>query len=55
MALSLKQVVQGEYLDQDWEAMLAAEQPEIEMPLSAALSETRLVQESSPDESRTEA
>jgi small subunit ribosomal protein S1 len=55
MALSLKQVVQGEYLDQDWEAMLAAEQPEIETPLSAALSETRLIQESSPDESRTEA
>ncbi len=55
MALSLKQVVQGEYLDQDWEAMLAAEQPEMETPLAAALSDAHLVQESSPDESRTEA
>jgi small subunit ribosomal protein S1 len=40
MALSLKQAAQGEYLDQDWKAMLAAEQPEPESPLSAALSET---------------
>lgn len=40
MALSLKQVSQGEFLDQDWRAMLAAERPEPESPLSAALSET---------------
>jgi small subunit ribosomal protein S1 len=48
MALSLKQVVQGEYLDQDWEAMLAADQPERESPLSTALSDTSLVQDSPP-------
>lgn len=40
MALSLKQVAQGQYLDQDWQAMLAAEQSEPASPLSAALSET---------------
>jgi small subunit ribosomal protein S1 len=40
IALSLKQAAQGEYLDQDWKAMLAAEQPTPESPLSAALSET---------------
>lgn len=40
MALSLKQATQGEYLGQDWKAILAAEQPEPESPLSAALSET---------------
>jgi small subunit ribosomal protein S1 len=40
MALSLKQAAQGEYLDQDWKAILAAEQPEPQSPLSAALSET---------------
>jgi small subunit ribosomal protein S1 len=40
MALSLKRVAQGEYLGQDWEAMLAAEQTEPESQLSAALSET---------------
>jgi small subunit ribosomal protein S1 len=42
MALSLKQVAQGEYLEQDWEAMMAAEQPELESPLSTAFSETAL-------------
>jgi len=40
MALSLKQAAQGEYLEQDWKAMLAAEQPKPQSPLSAALSET---------------
>jgi small subunit ribosomal protein S1 len=49
MALSLKRVVQGEYLEQDWEAMLATEQSELESPLSAALSETSFVQESPPE------
>jgi ribosomal protein S1 len=39
MALSLKQVAEGEALDQDWKAVLTAEQPEAESPLSAALSE----------------
>jgi len=38
MALSLKRADQAEYLDQDWKAMLATEQPE--SPLSAALSQT---------------
>jgi len=55
MALSLKQVVQGEYLDQDWEAMLAAEQPEMESPLSAMLSETPLAHTAPPEERRGEA
>ncbi len=45
MALSLKQVAQGEYLDQDWETMLAADQPELDSSLSTAISETSLVQE----------
>ncbi|MCP4537058.1 MAG: S1 RNA-binding domain-containing protein [Chloroflexi bacterium] len=45
MALSLKQVSQGEYLDQDWETMLATDQPELEGSLSAAISETSLLQE----------
>jgi small subunit ribosomal protein S1 len=40
MALSLKRAAQGEYLEQDWKAMLAAEQPKPQSPLSAALSET---------------
>jgi small subunit ribosomal protein S1 len=40
MALSLKQAAQEEYLEQDWKAMLAAEQPKPQSPLSAALSET---------------
>jgi small subunit ribosomal protein S1 len=40
MALSLKQAAQGEYLERDWKAMLAAEQPEPASSLSAALSET---------------
>ncbi|MDY7076999.1 MAG: S1 RNA-binding domain-containing protein [Chloroflexota bacterium] len=48
MALSLKQVIQGEYLDQDWQAMLAAEQPKPESSLSAALADTQLTQKSSP-------
>lgn len=39
LALSLKRVVQGEYLEQDWREMLAAEQPAPESPLSVALSE----------------
>ncbi|MBL7063015.1 MAG: S1 RNA-binding domain-containing protein [Anaerolineae bacterium] len=39
MALSLKQVAAGETPDQDWKAVLAAEQPESTSPLSAALSE----------------
>ena len=39
IALSRKQATQGEYLDQDWKAMLAAEHSEPESPLSAALSE----------------
>jgi len=51
LALSLKQVTQGEYVDQDWKAVLAAEQPEPESPLSVALSETSLVSKrSSPDD-----
>jgi small subunit ribosomal protein S1 len=49
MALSLKRVVQGEYLEQDWEAMLATEQSELESPLSAALSETSFVQDPPPE------
>jgi small subunit ribosomal protein S1 len=53
MALSLKQVVQGEYLDQDWQAMLTAGQPEPESQLAAALSETPLMQES-PSETEIE-
>jgi len=40
MALSLKQAAQGEYLGEDWKAMLATEQHEPESQLSAALSET---------------
>ncbi len=39
LALSLKQVAKGEFLGQDWKVVLAAEQPESESPLSAALSE----------------
>ncbi len=39
LALSLKKVVQGEYLNQDWKEMLIAEQPAREGALSAALSE----------------
>ena len=42
MALSLKQVAQGEYLEQDWEAMLATEQPKPESTLSTVLSDTSL-------------
>jgi len=47
LALSLKQVAQGEYMDQDWKAVLAAEQSEPESPLSVALSEAPLLHESS--------
>ncbi len=54
MALSLKQVAQGEYLDQDWEAMLATEQPKPESPLSTALSDTPFVREPVPEERRSE-
>jgi len=39
MALSLKQAVQGELADSDWEAEL--EQPEVETALAAALSEAK--------------
>ena len=39
LALSLKQAAQGEFMGQDWQEVLAAEQPEAESPLSAALSE----------------
>lgn len=39
LALSLKQAAQGEYLDQDWKEILAAEQSAPESPLSVALSE----------------
>ena len=55
MALSLKQVVQGEYLDQDWEAMLATEQPELDSSLSAAISDSSLGQDSSLAETQSEA
>ncbi len=54
MALSLKQVAQGEYLEQDWEAMLATEQPQPESPLSAALSETTVTQESDTAKDQSE-
>lgn len=40
IALSLKRASQEEYLEQDWKAMLAAEQPKPQSSLSAALSET---------------
>jgi len=40
LALSLKQAAQGEYMDQDWKMVLAAEQPEPNSSLSVALSET---------------
>jgi len=39
LSLSLKQVAQGEFIEQDWKAALAAEQPESENPVSAAFSE----------------
>jgi small subunit ribosomal protein S1 len=52
LALSLKQVDQGEYRDQDWKAALATEQPEPESPLSVALSETSLVSKKTPVEDR---
>ena len=50
LALSLKQADQGEAIDQDWKAMLAAGQPEPESPLSVALSETSLVGEKTSSE-----
>ncbi|HET90335.1 MAG TPA: S1 RNA-binding domain-containing protein [Chloroflexi bacterium] len=39
LALSLKQVAQGEYLDQDWQAMMETQQSQPESPLSAALAD----------------
>jgi small subunit ribosomal protein S1 len=39
LSLSLKQVAQGEFIEQDWKAALAAEQPESEKILSTAFSE----------------
>ena len=39
LSLSLKRVSEGEFMEQDWQAALAAEQPESESPLSVALSE----------------
>jgi len=39
LSLSLKQAAQGEYLDEDWKEILAAEQGAPESPLSVALSE----------------
>lgn len=39
LALSLKQAAQGEYLDENWKEILAAEQGAPESPLSVALSE----------------
>jgi small subunit ribosomal protein S1 len=39
LALSLKQVAEGEFRGQDWKAALESEQPESESSLSAALSE----------------
>jgi len=53
MALSLKQVAEGEALDQDWKAVLAAEQPESESPLSAALSEAMESSENTGGKRRT--
>ena len=50
LALSLKQVAQGETTDQDWKAVLAAEQPEPESSLSVALSKASLVSKSPPAE-----
>lgn len=47
LGLSLKQVVQGEYMEQDWEAVLAADQPETESSLSVALSDASVSQETS--------
>ena len=48
LALSLKQAAQGEYMDQDWKTVLAAEQPEPKSPLSVALSETSLADKHVP-------
>jgi len=39
LALSLKQVAKGEFVDRDWKRVLAAEQPKPEGSLSAAFSE----------------
>jgi small subunit ribosomal protein S1 len=39
MALSLRQVAQGEYLDQDWQAMLETQQTAPETALSVALAD----------------
>jgi len=45
LALSLKRAAQGEFLGQDWEAVLATEQSEAESPLSVALSEATTTHE----------
>lgn len=50
LALSLKQAAQGEFMGQDWKKVLAAEQPESEGTLSAALSEAM---ESQPQSSES--
>jgi len=39
LSLSLKQVDEGEFMEQDWRTALEAEQPEPESPISTALSE----------------
>lgn len=39
LALSVKQVAEGEFMGRDWKSVLAAEQPESEGSLSTALSE----------------
>jgi small subunit ribosomal protein S1 len=52
MALSLKQAAQEEYLGRDWKAVLTTEQTEPESPLSAALSETSLLQDASLGDER---
>jgi small subunit ribosomal protein S1 len=44
MALSLKQVDQGAYLDQDWEAVVESQQMEPASALSAALSDSQLAE-----------
>jgi small subunit ribosomal protein S1 len=42
MALSLKQASQNEYLEQDWEQVLAADNPHSVGPMAVALSDARL-------------
>ena len=48
LALSLKQVANGEFVDQDWQAALVAEQPELDGQLSAALAEAMDASEGEP-------